>query len=166
MDSFSVAALTVLLTLVGVGIFAHFLTRFETAIADGFSRASQSARWFSIWLIAFPIYAIGSTLLRSHTTWYTDQVDSLVMAFLWSAIPYYLENAIKYSQAKQMGAITVLIEHVREELGHSRQRDEATELRDDATALRDRAMFELVQRAVHIMEKLSPKLEESNDNTK
>jgi len=154
MDTISLIAITALATLLGAGVFAKLLMTFETAIADGFSRASQSARWFSVWLIAFPIYAIGSTLLRSHTHWYTDQVDSLVMAFLWSAIPYYLENAIKYSQAKQMGVLTELVVELRKELDRSRERDEAAALRDEATAIRDRAMFELVQRALETIEQL------------
>lgn len=158
MDTVSLVSLTILGTLIVVGVCAGFLLKFEVVIADSFSRASQSARWFSIWLIAFPVYALGSTLLRHHTTWYTDEVDSLTMAFLWSAIPYYLENAIKYSQAKQMAVLTELIVAVRSELDGSKERDAATAQRDDATAIRDRAMFELVQRTLDVIERLEEKI--------
>lgn len=93
-----VAIATAILAIITNRILAGWDLRF----LNWFSEIAQSPRWFVLWILVLMSWIPIRALLVEHELWFRGDGDLLVMTILWSVIPFMVENAMKYSTARQM----------------------------------------------------------------
>lgn len=136
----SVAALSGALA---ASLFTNRVARIENAIINHLSRWMNSRRWFTFWLVGFPIWAIVRSLLMGFVDW-----DTISITGLWSWWPFAVENIVKVTQGKTLDGISKVLEantdlvvEIKRQNDRSEERDEAALQRDLTSARRDAALL-------------------------
>lgn len=104
----AVALLAMLLSL----LMNHLFTGWDARILQSFSRVTQSPRWFFAWVLVFLAWIPIRSLLIEHVKWFAGDGDLILLTVLWSVVPYMVENAMKYSAARQMDELQKQSEHI------------------------------------------------------
>lgn len=112
-------AATALATLMVVGVFGRQLEAFEKAVIDRFALLTTHRRWFTIWVLAFPLWCAIRASIMGYVDW-----DGDITALLWSGAPFFVENIIKASQGQTLQLISDLIVAIRAEQDNSKTREE------------------------------------------
>ncbi len=80
-------------------------TGWDRRLLEWFSRVSSNPKWFFGWVLIFLIWIPVRELLVEHAHWFAGDGDLIVLTVLWSVAPFLVENALKYSNAQQLGEI-------------------------------------------------------------
>lgn len=131
------ALLMAIIALLGGPLFS----RWEHATVRVFGSWTQSHRWFSFWLFAFPTWVVIRAFVLHRFDW-----DTVTLTALWSWAPFAVENVLKVTQGKALDSQTKMLEaqersievvtdlviELRAELDRSSERDALSESRDHA----------------------------------
>lgn len=144
---------SITVTIMLVGLFHSMLQKAEVGFLHWFSGLTQSPRWFSTWALLVFLWIGARALLQlNHVVWFTQDADLIVMTVLWSVVPFMVENAMKYQQARQMDALTELTVAIKDELDRGRTRDEQAAQRDELAAHRDETLISLVETTLDVLD--------------
>lgn len=94
-------------------MFAEKIPAIEHKILHWFSDVTQRPRWFIFWVLLFLIWVPFRFLALKHTKWFSGDTDVILMTFLWSVVPFMVENALKSSSALQMKMLIQMLELVK-----------------------------------------------------
>lgn len=119
-DLLAMAAASII-TLMVVGVFGRQLEAFEKATIDRFALLTTHRRWFTIWVLAFPLWCTTRAAIMGYVDW-----DGDITALLWSGAPFFVENIIKATQGQTLQLISDLTIAIRAEQDKSKAREEAT----------------------------------------
>lgn len=131
-------------TIITAGLFADAVSAIEMRFIAWSGHLTTKPRWFTIWLLIFFEWAVVRSLIYHRIDW-----DTITITFLWSGVPFFVENLLKSQNAAQMTLLTDLIVAIKEELDQSAERDEAS-------AERDRALLSFCNRILDRLSKLVP----------
>lgn len=129
-----VAATTMLLSMA----VNRFFSGWDEKLLIWFSAVASSPKWSFSWVLIFIAWLPLRELFVKYSGWYARDGDLIVLTMLWSVGPFMVENAMKYSNQRQMaalerqtdmilrqsGRIVDLTEAVRDQLDNSEGRDE------------------------------------------
>ncbi len=76
------------------------LLKLELGLVNKFSQWCQSPHWFFFWVIYFIAWTVFRQVL--HPSWYSTDMDFLFVAWTSAILPFFVENAMKNSQAEQL----------------------------------------------------------------
>jgi hypothetical protein len=104
----AVAACTMLIAT----IFNRIFDGWDERALVWFSRAASSPKWSVGWVLIFLAWLPIRELLIKQSHWFANDGDLIVLTVLWSVGPYMVENAMKYSTAKQMALLETQSAHL------------------------------------------------------
>ena len=83
-----------------ISAFIKVLHKIELGVVHRFNDWCQSPHWSFFWIL----YFIGWTLWRQLAPhpWYTNDIDLLVITWSSAALPFFVENALKYTSGRQL----------------------------------------------------------------
>lgn len=144
------------------------IPRMEEQLVAWFSRATASPRWFLLWVLIFFAWIPARHVLIERKLMTSDE-DIILITFLWSFMPFAVENALKAATALQMQVLTTILECVQQavdvvrktvdevkglivdmrgELAQMRKHDEEIAILLRRLDERDRAQYELISKVL------------------
>lgn len=148
----SIVALAVILTMIGVLLFGDKLPGVEKRVAEWFSSVTQRPRWFVLWWLVLPLWLVGRHyLLANHVPWFTPDTDNILAVTLWGFIPYSVENALKFTSARQMATLEQLLLAAQDVARKQNEIMEAIQADLDRSEERETLMLELIRKNISII---------------
>lgn len=123
MDTAALVAVGAFFALLICLVFAERIPIIERNVLTWFSNATQRPRWFIFWVLVFLIWVPVRFILLKHTKWFGGDTDIVVMTFLWSVVPFMVENALKSSSALQMQMLVEMLELVKQSQTRSEEQE-------------------------------------------
>jgi hypothetical protein len=140
-------------TVLVVGVLSKWLSSVELKLTDKFSEITSNPRWFTSWVLVFILWAaVHIGLRRAHVTWYNDDLDFIIVTALFSAIPFWVENSLKHSQAKFQALLLRQVDTIAELTVAIRHAVDQGEGRDVEFAAENEMVIALIHKLLDAME--------------
>lgn len=156
---------TALGTAIVIGMFSNRISKIESAITDKFSELTSKPRWFTIWVLVFVLWVCIHKLLLGKVSWYSEDVDLIIVTGLFSAVPYWVENSLKHSQAKFQILLLQTIDHLTELTVAVKEALDKAEDRDIEFKAEQEALYMLFKKLVNTLEEVMPEDDRQMERT-
>lgn len=152
MTDIEIILVTILVTSILLGMFGGSLSAVEDRFVRWASALTSTRRWFTTWILVFPLWVVARQMLLSYTRWYTLDFDNIVLAALFSAIPFFIENLLKSTTTAQMQSIQDQTAHIAQQNEAIVALTTAVRTQLDLGAERDDLLHEMVARLLDALE--------------